>query len=293
MGRELAETSQSAREVFERVSEALAFDVAGLCFDAEEEELRKTENTQIALYAVSMAAAAALGFPGAIVMAGHSIGEYAALAAAQKMDIETGAKLVRRRGDLMGRVGALRDGTMAAVLGLDDEVIVEACRKISRGGGVVVPANFNCPGQCVISGDRAAVETACETLKELGAKRCLPLKVSGAFHSPLMRDAATAMAEALDAVTFEEGQSPVISNVTAEVGQNWAELLEQQLESPVRWTESVRKMAAIGANTFIECGSGEVLSGLIKRIVPEANCISVGDAAGVESAKEVLAACTH
>jgi [acyl-carrier-protein] S-malonyltransferase len=271
MGKALTEAHASASEVFDRVSEATGKDMRAVCWEADAETLRQTENAQLALFTASLAAYLAAAEASAftpLVGAGHSVGEYAALAASGMLDVEDAARLVQRRGDLMARAGRLAPGTMAAVLGLDDEAVERVCAEVSSDDAPVVAANYNSPGQVVISGAVAAVESACERLKEAGAKRCLPLNVSGAFHSPLMRDAAEAMGEALRRVDFRAGTFPVISNVLAEPVEDpdaWPELLTRQLAEPVRWAASVRKMAEMGAALFAEFGVGTVLCGLVRR----------------------------
>jgi len=288
MGRDLHDAFPIARNVFDRVSEATGIDARNLCFELDEDTLRQTQNAQVALFTCGVAAASvlreALG-EGPSLLAGHSVGEYAALAAAGVVSIEDGARLVRRRGELMATGGSLRPGTMAAVLGLDREVLESVCHRASGEASTVVVANDNCPGQLVISGDRDAVERAGALASESGAKRVLPLNVSGAFHSPLMHDASLKMRAALDATPFVSGVS-IVANVTAKEERdprNWPELLQAQLVKPVRWTESVGAMAASGVRMFVECGVGEVLCGLIRRIDREAATAAVFDAASLES----------
>jgi [acyl-carrier-protein] S-malonyltransferase len=293
MGQEVFATSQAARDAFGAASDAVGIDLRSLCFEGDEESLRRTENTQIALYAVSVATAAALReaapcAPPPVALAGHSVGEYAALAVAGVFSVEDGARLVKKRGDLMARAGNLRPGSMAAVLGMDDAALDEILKGISREGHAVVSANYNSPGQVVISGDAEAVAEACEKLKEAGAKRCLPLNVSGAFHSPLMMDAAAAMAEALKGVRLSLPKIPVVSNVTGQVGDDWALLLEEQLRSPVRWTTCIETMREMGAGLFLECGCGEVLSGLLKRIDSEAKAMPLADPVAIQAAAGVI-----
>lgn len=266
MGKEAFETP-AGRTVFDAVSEAIGKDVAALCFDSDEETLRRTENAQIALFTASVASYQSSPQPGVVVMAGHSVGEYAALACAGVLSVTDGAKLVARRGELMAEAGRTRPGAMAAVLGLDAETVSRSL----PSDGVVVVANDNCPGQVVISGEAEAVKQAAEALKTAGAKRCLPLNVSGAFHSPLMAHAAEKMRDAVATVDFSAGALPVVSNVTAQPESDWPELLVRQLVSPVRWTESVQTMLATGAEEFVEFGPGDVLTGLLKRIAPEAS----------------------
>ena len=188
----------------------------------------------------------------------------------------------------MARSGSLRKGGMAAVLGMEDDALEAVCAAISREGHAVVPANFNSPGQIVISGDEAAVMEACERAKEAGAKRCIPLNVSGAFHSPLMHEAAQSMAQALGNVAFAESTIPVVANVTAQPEHDWKRLLEEQLRAPVRWTASVRAMREMGVDTFVECGPGDVLTGLLRRIDGEAQGVAVGSADAVRGAAEAV-----
>jgi [acyl-carrier-protein] S-malonyltransferase len=292
MGKELYGARSDAREAFAKVAEATGVDVRALCFDTPEEILRETQNAQLALYTCGIAAWAA--FDGHIhglvridAFAGHSVGEYAALAAAGVVSVEEGARLVQRRGQIMAAAGRERPGTMAAVLGLEREVLERVCEEAP---GVVVVANDNCPGQLVISGEVDAVAAAGERASAAGAKRVLPLNVSGAFHSPLMEESARSMAEALGEASFREA-GRVFSNVTAQpVVQNerWPELLERQLRSPVRWTETIQNMRMEGIHTFVECGVGDVLSGLVKRTDREAKTLRVQDLESLETAVGAL-----
>ncbi len=264
MGKDVFDASNAAREVFENVSTTLGFDVAKLCFESDEETLRATNNAQIALYTVGVASYAASEFA-ADVFAGHSIGEYAALVCSGTLSLEDGARLVQKRGELMASAGDLTPGTMAAVLGLEIPTITETLAKVD---GIVVVANDNCPGQTVISGAVEAVASAIPLLQEAGAKRVLPLNVSGAFHSPLMTEPSRQMAQALANAVFQKGK-PVYANVTTrpiEDPSDWRQTLEQQLRDQVRWTDSVRNMIADGVTEFIEFGPGEVLCGMLKRI---------------------------
>ncbi|HWP30256.1 MAG TPA: ACP S-malonyltransferase [Fimbriimonadales bacterium] len=287
MGRDFYENSEIAREIFEIVKEATGITVASLCFQSDEEKLRETQNAQIALFTTSVATYKTweeaqkerkqIFAP--ICMAGHSVGEFSALTCAGYLSIEDGARLVQKRGDLMARAGALRVGAMAAVIGLPDDAVEKVCQRISVPGREVVPANYNCPGQVVISGDRPAVVEAMDKLIELGG-RCVPLNVSGAFHSPLMKEAQEAFRTALEGVHFlkPHREIPVVSNVTAtpvDDPEAWKELLEQQLVSPVLWAESMRTMERMGAEIFIECGPGKVLCGLLRRTLSSAKCFSL------------------
>lgn len=270
MGQDLLDLP-AARAVFDSVSDAVGRDIAELCAQADEEELRQTQNAQIALFACGVAAFRAFREGGGAepsVCAGHSVGEYAALVAAGVLDLADGARLVQRRGQLMAELGDQRPGAMAAIVGLERASVEEVCRSAS-GPGVVVIANDNCPGQLVVSGDRDAVEKAKEGAGAAGARMVVALNVSGAFHSPLMVDAAREMGEVLHSTAFASGSCPVISNVTAEPVQDctqWPRLLESQLESTVRWTESMQCAAQLGVTRILEFGSGNVLCGLMKRI---------------------------
>lgn len=279
MGRDLYLHDTYARQVFDEVERATGTSMESLCFETDEETLRQTQNAQLALYACGLAAWTSLKNVMSdlkpVAMAGHSVGEYAALAAAGVISVEDGARLVQRRGQLMAKAGADRPGTMAAVLGMDRAAVESGLASISSG--TVVVANDNCPGQLVISGDIDAVQEASVKLKECGAKRVLPINVSGAFHSPLMESSAAAMGETLRGATFHEGDTPVYSNVTAQVGHDWPDLLERQLKSQVRWTESVQAMVGAGVTTFVECGSGEVLTGMLRRITSDAKGLRVTD----------------
>ena len=287
MGQELYDAFEVVRKTFEMVSEATGLSANKICFELDEETLRQTQNAQLALYTCGVAAYRVLSDQGvrATGFAGHSVGEYAALAAAGVLSVGDGARLVQRRGDLMARSGTLRQGGMAAILGLERDALEAVCLQASSINEVAVIANDNCPGQLVISGDKIAVDRAGALAGEAGAKRVLPLNVSGAFHSPLMEEAAGAMGEALKLVSFETSVNAVYANVTAAAqadSAGWPGLLEAQLKSPVRWTESIRTMVDDGFSMFVECGVGEVLCGLIKRIDREARTLSVHDSASLE-----------
>lgn len=297
MGREFVERGGPAAEVFHRVSAAVGEDLRKICFELDEDTLRQTQNAQLALYTAGVAAwqelcavlnEKNLGAPRA--MAGHSVGEYAALAAAGVVTVEEGAKLVHRRGEVMASSGKRQPGTMAAVMGLEREALEDVCR---RAGGIVVVANDNCPGQLVISGEVEAVGRAGELASEAGAKRVIPLNVSGAFHSPLMEEPAQGMRDLLAVTAFEHDPThpQVFSNVTAEavtVADEWPKLLEEQLRRPVRWTESVQAMIAGGVTHFVEAGVGEVLGGLTRRIDRSAISMKVADPASLEETAKTL-----
>lgn len=291
MGKELVGAYPEAAAVFDRVSNALGRDVRTLCWESDEETLRRTENAQVALYTASLAAWETLKalVPGGAVeaAAGHSVGEYAALAAAGILSLEDGARLVAARGRLMSEV---QGGAMAAVLGLERAALEAAC---AEAGGTVVVANDNSPGQLVISGEVEAVAKAGALAQANGAKRVIPLNVSGAFHSPLMRRPAFEMAKELSPVSFGFGNLKVYANVTAEPvaeASEWKGLLELQLQRPVRWTETIRNLIRDGAHTFIECGAGEVLTGLLRRIDREAKGLRVGDPDSLEETRMALSA---
>lgn len=295
MGKSLYEETPTGRRVFEEVSEATGLDMAEVCFEFSEEDLRKTENAQIALYTCGLAAWFCLKEQSHIKVdnfAGHSVGEYPAIVAAGALGVGAGARLVRKRGEIMAASGQKAPGAMAAVLGLERDLLEAVCSEVSDHG-VCVVANDNSPGQLVISGDINAVQAASALAADRGAKRVIPLNVSGAFHSPLMAEAAQQMGTALRAAPFGESQQAhnVYCNVTAEKvthSRDWPELLEKQLMSPVRWTESVHNMNRDGITTFVECGVGEVLCGLVRRISPASKTFKVVDTATLEEAASQL-----
>lgn len=277
MGRDLYARYPEARAVFEAADAALGFALTALMFGqggAEEDEaaaLRQTDVTQPALYAHSLAAYAVLRARGHLpdVVAGHSLGEYSALAAAEALPFEDGLRLVRLRGHLMAQAGTRRPGAMAAVLNLDDALVEQACREATDAGdGVVVAANYNAPGQVVISGDDAAVARAMARAQALGARRVVALPVSGAFHSPLMEEARSGLAEGLEALPLTAPRCPVYLNVTAAPTTDPAEIrrrLLEQLTAPVRWAQTLARMQGDGVARFVEVGAGSVLAGLARR----------------------------
>ncbi len=284
MGKSLYDSFPEAREVFDKADAALGFSISRICFEGPEEELKKTPMTQPALLTCSLAALAALRSKGVsfVAVAGHSLGAYTALAAARALSLEDAVRLVRRRGDLMEEAGRGR-GTMGVILQLEDEKVSQACREASDVG-VVEPANMNCPGQIVISGEKAAVGKALERAKALGAKRVLELPVSGPFHSSLMRPAQEGLRAALSNVSFREPEVPYYSDIDAarlSTPEALRESLVRQLISPVRWTETIRAMVAGGAVNFVEVGPGKVLTGLIKKIHPGAEVAQAGDATAI------------
>jgi len=290
MGLEIAGAVPAAREVFVRGSEASGLDLERLCFQAPQEELVDTAIQQPALVATSLAFLAAVKDRFGIVpdfVVGHSVGEFAALAAAGAMTVEDSIALVRERGIAMAEAAAAKPGSMAAILGLDDEVVEQLCRKILG----VWPANYNCPGQIVVSGENPAVDECIQLAQELGARRAVKLKVSGAFHSPLVARAADRLRPAVERVHFKEPAAPFMSTVTArlESAQRMAPLLVDQLTAPVRFTQAARELMVSGVHTFVEVGPGNVLSGLVKRIDRTAKAISVNSLAALEKLPEALA----
>lgn len=290
MGRELCAQSPAARRVFEEADDALGFALSAVCFSGPEDLLKQTANTQPALFVHSTALAAVCGLDGVRMAAGHSLGEYTALVAAGALTFAEGLKLVRLRGELMQRAGTERPGTMAAVVGLDPSAIDAICREASAAG-IVQAANFNSPGQVVISGSVPGVRRGMELAKEKGAKLVKELVVSGAFHSPLMEPAREGLGAALASAAIADARIPVYANVSARPVQKAEEirtLLAQQLTSAVRWEESVRSMIADGATTFIEIGPGKVLQGLVKRIDPRVAVRGIGELSDCAQAAPVL-----
>jgi [acyl-carrier-protein] S-malonyltransferase len=288
MGREIAEVSPAAREVYRLGSDATGLDLERLCFETPLEELVDTELQQPALVATSLAILAAMRERGldADVVVGHSVGEFAALAAAGSIETGEAIGLVRERGLAMADAARQRPGTMAAILGLADEEVEKLCRKIIG----VWPANYNCPGQIVVSGEHEAVEECCAEAESLGARRAVRLKVSGAFHSPLVARAADRLRPAIDKVRFGEPLAPFMSTVTAKIepAQRLATLLVDQLTAPVRFTQAATELIRSGASTFVEVGPGNVLSGLVKRIDRGVKTISVNTLESLEKAQEAL-----
>jgi [acyl-carrier-protein] S-malonyltransferase len=283
MGRDLVAASDIARRTFEEADDVLGFALSTLCFDGPEPTLTATSNAQPAILAHSVAVLRALAgrLPDVACAAGHSLGEFSAYVAAGSLSFADALRTVRRRGELMQRSGADRPGGMAALLGLDDAAVEEVCARASELGGSCVAANYNAPGQLVISGDVAAVERALGLAREAGAKRAIPLNVSGAFHSPLMEVAEPGLRVQLDTVALAPPAFPVVSNVTARPVHDPVEarrLLLTQLTSPVRWTECVRTMHGMGVASFLEIGPGNVLSGLLRRIERSAGARALGTA---------------
>ena len=270
MGKDLYDNNEKAKELFEKANEILGYRITDIMFEGTDEELTQTKVTQPAVFLHSVISALCLGDEFAPTMvAGHSLGELSALVAAGALSFEDGVKLVSARAIAMQKACEAAPGTMAAVIGLPDEKIEEICAEVSTDGNIVVAANYNCPGQLVISGNVDAINAACEKLKAAGAKRALPLKVGGAFHSPLMQPAKEELEKAIKATTFSEPKCPVYQNVDAQPHTDPAEIqanLIAQLTSSVRWTASVQNMIKAGANDFTECGPGKALQGMIGRI---------------------------
>ena len=270
MGKDLYDNNEKAKELFEKANEILGFRITDIMFEGTDEELTQTKVTQPAVFLHSVISALCLGEDFAPTMvAGHSLGELSALVAAGALSFEDGVKLVSARAIAMQKACEAAPGTMAAVIGLPDEKIEEICTEVSTDGNIVVAANYNCPGQLVISGNVDAINAACEKLKAAGAKRALPLKVGGAFHSPLMQPAKEELEKAIKATTFSEPKCPVYQNVDAQPHTDPAEIqanLIAQLTSSVRWTASVQNMIKAGADDFTECGPGKALQGMIGRI---------------------------
>jgi [acyl-carrier-protein] S-malonyltransferase len=286
---ELAADHPVIQETFAEASQALGFDLWDITQNGPEEALNSTENTQPALLTAGVALWRLWqqrGGANPTVMAGHSLGEYTALVCAGAMSLADGVRLVKLRGEYMQQAVPAGTGAMAAILGLDDDAIATACESAAKGA-VVSPVNYNCPGQVVIAGEKAAVERAIEACKAAGAKRAIPLPVSVPSHCALMRPAADQMAQAMSAIELQMPHIPVVQNVSADVPGDLDSLknnLLQQLYSPVLWTASVQKMAADGVETLIECGPGKVLTGLNKKIDRALVGMSISDPAGLEKA---------
>ena len=291
MGKEFYDNFPVARQVFEEASDALSMRIDRLCFTGPESDLKKTENTQPAVLATSVAALKALeSETGArpVVTAGHSLGEYSALVCANALDLDVAVKLVRNRGRFMQEAAPEGAGAMAAVIGLEDAAVEELVEEVSTSTGrVVVTANYNSPGQVVISGHADAVEAVADRAKDRGAKKVVFLNVSAPFHSPLMKPAAERLAERLAEASFSEANVPVISNVDActyKESEKARELLEQQVCAPVMWTQSMSKLREYDVELAIEIGPGKVLAGLLRKIDKDIQCIPVGDIEGLKQA---------
>lgn len=292
MGRSLYEADSEVRALYEKASNILGYDLATLCFEGPADKLNLTEHTQPALLVTSLAA---LGLfrhssvqPRAV--AGHSLGEYTAIVAGQGLPVEEAIQLVQKRGQYMAEAVIPGMGRVVAVLGATNQVVGRACEE-AASSGVVAPANFNCPGQVVVAGEKAAVELAMDLLKQRGVRRILPLAVSVPVHTPLMQVAADRIKKDIDAATWSDLKVPLINNAQAEVLIKRSDIrasLVQQLPSPVLWEQSVRKMGEMGISTFVEIGPGKVLTGLVKRILPEAKTFNVHDDESYEAMQKAL-----
>ena len=275
MGKDLYENSALAKELFEKANDILGYRITDIMFNGTDEDLRQTKVTQPAVFLHSVISALCMGEGFKPEMtAGHSLGEFSALVAAGALSFEDGLKLVYARAMAMQKACEAKPSTMAAIIALPDEKVEEICAKVAAEGEVCVAANYNCPGQIVISGSIEGINKACELMKEAGAKRALPLKVGGAFHSPLMDPAKVELEAAINATEFYTPKCPVYQNVDAKPYTDPAKIkanLVAQLTASVRWTQTVQNMIADGADEFIECGPGAVLQGLIKKINKEAN----------------------
>jgi [acyl-carrier-protein] S-malonyltransferase len=276
MGKDLYDGKPNARTLFEQANEILGFRITDTMFTGTADELKQTNVTQPAIFIHSVIAALTNESFAPHMVAGHSLGEFSSLVANKALLFEDALRLVSKRASAMQRACELNPSTMAAILGLDDLKVEEICRSITEE--VVVAANYNCPGQLVISGSMKGIDIACEKLKAAGAKRALPLQVGGAFHSPLMEPAREELAKAIEATSFHTPICPIYQNVNAKPSTDVTEIkrnLIAQLTSPVRWTQSVQNMVAGGGTTFIECGPGKVLQGLVKKIAPQVEAMSI------------------
>lgn len=276
MGKDLYDANPKAKALFEQANDILGFRITDTMFTGTADELKQTNVTQPAIFIHSVVAALTNDAFAPQMVAGHSLGEFSSLVANKTLSYEDALRLVAKRAAAMQRACELNPSTMAAILGLDDQKVEEICASITDE--VVVAANYNCPGQLVISGSMKGIDIACEKMKAAGAKRALPLQVGGAFHSPLMEPAREELAKAIEATEFNTPICPVYQNVNAKPSSDVAEIkrnLIAQLTSPVRWTQSVQNMVADGGTIFIECGPGKVLQGLVKKIAPGVDVMSV------------------
>jgi [acyl-carrier-protein] S-malonyltransferase len=276
MGKDIYDSNAKAKVFFDLANDILGFKITDIMFTGSADELKQTRVTQPAIFIHSVALALSTDSFSPDMVAGHSLGEFSALVANKTLSFEDGLRLVFKRALAMQKACEINPSTMAAIIGLDDKIVEEVCASIS--GEVVVAANYNCPGQLVISGSNKGIEIACEKMKAAGAKRALPLPVGGAFHSPLMEPARTELAAAIEATTFSNPICAVYQNVNALPSTDVSAIKKNiiaQLTAPVRWTQSIQKMTSDGARTFVECGPGKVLQGLVKKISPEVEAISI------------------
>ena len=290
MGREMAGAFPEAQAVYEDAAEAVGFDIARICFEGPMEELTRTEIQQPALVTTSLACLRAVETRGisADVVVGHSVGEYSALGAAGALPDREAVALVRERGEATAAAAAEHPGAMAAIIGLEDAVVEELCGSIEN----VWPANYNCPGQLVVSGERGAVDRLLEEAAARGARKTVKLRVGGAFHSPLVASAAERLRPAVEALSWKEPSPPFMSTVSAKIesADRLGELLVQQLTAPVRFTQAVATLVQEGVDMFVEIGPGQVLSGLVRRCDRSLRTISVGDPASLRKLEETLSA---
>ena len=279
MGKDLYDSNPKAKELFDKANEILGFEITKIMFEGTPEELKQTKVTQPAVFLHSVISAICAGDKADFDMVGgHSLGEFSALVAAGALSFEDGLKLVSQRAMAMQKACEAAPSTMAAIIGLDDETVERVCAEVSKPGNIVVPANYNNPGQLVISGNVEAVNAACEALKEAGAKRALPLPVGGAFHSPLMQPAKDELQAVIEATEFSTPKCPVYQNVDAKAHTDADEIKQNliaQLTAPVRWTYEVQAMLADGASDFTECGPGKALQGMIAKIAHGQEGVSV------------------
>jgi [acyl-carrier-protein] S-malonyltransferase len=276
MAKDIYESNAKAKKLLDEANAILGFKITDIMFAGTADELKQTKVTQPAIFLHSVALALSADEFTPNMVAGHSLGELSALVANKALAFEDALKLVYKRAMAMQKACEINPSTMAAILGLDDQKVEEICAGVE--GEIVVAANYNCPGQLVISGSNKGIEIACERMKAAGAKRALPLPVGGAFHSPLMEPAREELAKAIESTTFLQPICPVYQNVNASPSTSVFEIrknLISQLTSPVRWTQSVQRMTADGAKTYIECGPGKVLQGLVKKISPEVEAVSL------------------
>ncbi|MBL7846948.1 MAG: ACP S-malonyltransferase [Cyclobacteriaceae bacterium] len=276
MGKDLYDINPKAKALFEQANDILGFRITDVMFAGTADELKQTKVTQPAIFIHSVITALTNDTFSPQMVAGHSLGEFSSLVANKTLSFEAALRLVAKRASAMQRACELNPSTMAAILGLDDQKVEEVCASITDE--VVVAANYNCPGQLVISGSMRGIEIACEKMKAAGAKRALPLQVGGAFHSPLMEPAREELAQAIESTSFSAPICPVYQNVNARPSTDVQEIkrnLIDQLTSPVRWTQSVQNMVKDGGTTFIECGPGKVLQGLVKKIAPQVESMSI------------------
>ncbi|PRX27455.1 [acyl-carrier-protein] S-malonyltransferase [Orenia metallireducens] len=292
MGADLVKEFVVAKETFKEADNALDIDVSKLCFEGPAEDLQQTSNTQPAILTASIAVYRVLKEKGIEpdIVAGHSLGEYSALVAAGVLDFTDAVKLVRKRGQLMEASDPSGKGTMAAIIGLNGKEVEAVCQKASTAG-IVEPANYNCPGQIVISGEKEGVEKAAELAQEAGAKKAIILNVSGPFHSSLMESAAKELSKELEGISFNDAQVPVVTNVDAEFttqSGDFAQALIEQISGSVRWEESIKAMIENGVDTFIEVGPGRVLKGFMRRIDRKVTALNVEDLASLEKTLKKL-----